>query len=134
MAARIESEGAVLPYRWGYFQGVVMIPWSLFVLFAEFTFLRGPNNEPRYISAFTILIGLVGLPLGVGLLLKKRLALVLVYVTFGMTLALAAIRLPGAILHYRESGDWSSATFEAEMLLFWLCCMLYYRKRQNQFK
>jgi hypothetical protein len=76
----------------------------------------------------------VGLPLGVGLLLKKRFALLLVYATFGLTLALAAIKLPVAILHYKDQGDRGSAIFEAEMLLFWLCCILYYRKRESQFK
>jgi hypothetical protein len=134
MVARIEGESVTLPYRWGYVQGVAMIPWSLFATFAEIMFLRGTNNEPRYISVLAILIGLVGLPLGVGLLLKRRFALVLVYVIFAMTLALAALKLPIAILHNRDPGDRGSAMFEAEMLLFWLCCMLYYRKRQSQFK
>jgi len=134
MAERIESEYSVRPYRWGYFQGVLMLPWSLFVVFAEFMALRGANDDPWFVSALSLLIGLLGLPLGVGLLLKKRFALVLVYVIFGITLALAAIKLPVAALHYRESGERGSAIFEAEMLLFWLCCLLYYRKRQSQFR
>jgi hypothetical protein len=134
MVARIERESATLPYRWGYSQGALLIPWSLFILFAESMALRGANAEPWYISALAMLIGLVGLPLGIGLLAKKRFALLLVYVTFGLTLALAAIKLPIAILHYRDPGDRGSAIFEAEMLLFWLICMVYYRKRQSQFK
>jgi hypothetical protein len=133
MEERIARESTERPYRWGYFQGVMLIPWSLFIIFAELITLR-TNGDSWYISALTILIGLVGLPLGVGLLLKKRFALLLVYATFGLTLALAAIKLPVAILHYKDQGDRGSAIFEAEMLLFWLCCILYYRKRESQFK
>lgn len=134
MAERIERESVTLPYRWGYFQGVLLIPWSLFILFAESMTLRGANAEPWYVSALTMLIGLVGLPLGIGLLLKKRFALFLVYVTFVLTMTLVAIKLPVAIRHYAETGDRGSSIFEGEMLLFWLCCLPYYRKRQSQFR
>jgi hypothetical protein len=134
MKERIDVESRSLPYRWGYFQGAIQIPWSLFLIFATVLDLRQSRYEPLYISAIYLLLGLVGLPLGVGLLLKRKFALVLVYVTFGLVLLLTAIKTPVAIMHYRDEGEVGSAFFEAELLLLWLCSMIYYRKRQLQFR
>jgi hypothetical protein len=130
----MDQESKVLPYRWGYFQGAVLIPWSLFLITGTILDLRKSNYEPLYISALFLLLGLVGLPLGLGLLLKKRFALALVYVMFGLTFLLVAIKIPVAIRHYTDSSDNGSAFFEAELLLVWLFSMVYYRKRQTQFR
>ena len=134
IAEKIDRESKDLPYRWGYFQGVVTIPWSLFLIFAAILTLRESHYEPVYISATVILIGLVGLPLGFGLLLKRRFALVLIYVMVSLTLLLVAIKIPVAIRHYTDPGENGSVIPESEMLLVWLFSMLYYRKRQTQFR
>ena len=76
---------------------------------------------------------MIGLPLGFGLLLKKKFALVLVYIMFGLTLLLVAVKIPVAIGHYTEWGDNGSAFSEAELLLVWLLSVVYYRKRKMQF-
>ncbi|HEY0703475.1 MAG TPA: hypothetical protein VGD60_11965 [Candidatus Acidoferrales bacterium] len=133
MAERIEAESATLPYRWGYFHGAILIPWSLFLLIATWMEWHRPDREPLYLSIITVLLALVGFPLAAGLLQKKKFALPLVYLTFGLTLLLVGIKLPIAILHYRDTGDRGSAMGEAELLLFWLCCLIYYRKRRSQF-
>jgi hypothetical protein len=134
MTERMDREGKVLPYRWGYFQGAVVIPWSLFLLLGAILDLRKFRQDPWYISVIVLVIGLVGLPLGVGLLQKRKFALTLVYVTFGLTLSLVAIKIPVAILHYRSEGEIGSALPEAELLLLWLGSMVYYRKRHAQFR
>ncbi len=79
-------------------------------------------------------MGFIGLPLGVGLLLKKRWALGLVYVMFVLTLLLVAVKVPLAIRHYTDPGDKGSAFFEAELSLIWLLSMVYYRRRRAQFR
>jgi hypothetical protein len=123
-----------LPYRWGYFQGAILIPWSLFFVVGSILELRKPASEPLYVPVMVLLIGFVGLPLSVGLLLKKKFGLVLVYVTVGLTFLLVAIKLPVAMRHYTDSGEAGSVIPEAEMLLVWLFSMLYYKKRQAQFR
>ena len=134
LAEKIDEESKDLPYRWGYFQGAVLVPWSLFIILATVMDLQKPKYEPSYILAIVLLLGLVGLPLGFGLLLKRKFALVLVYVMFGLTLLLAAAKIPVAIRHYTDSGDLGSAFSEAELLLVWLLSMIYYRKRRTQFR
>jgi hypothetical protein len=134
MAERMDREGKVLPYRWGYFQGAVLIPWSLFLVLGAILDLRKLHEDPPYISALILLIGLVGLPLAVGLLQKKKFALSLVYLTFGLTLLLVAIKIPVAAIHFRNQGEIGSAIPEAELLLVWSGSMVYYRKRQAQFR
>lgn len=131
---RIDRESKDLPYRWGYFQGAVLIPWSLFLVLIAIVDFRKLHDEPSYISAINLLLGLVGLPLGLGLLLRRRFALVLVYVMFGLALLLVAIKIPVAIRHYTDVGEKGSGVFEAEQLLLWLCSMIYYRKRHAQFR
>jgi hypothetical protein len=134
LAEKMEREGKVLPYRWGYFQGVVLIPWSLFLILAYTLDLRKLHSDDWYTSVIGLVIGLVGIPLGFGLLWKRTFALVLVYVVFGLTLLLLAIKMPIAIAHYRDAGDKGSAIGEAEMLLVWLGSMIYYRRRRAQFR
>jgi len=134
MTERIDRESKGLPYRWGYFQGAVLIPWSLFLVLVAVVDLRKLHEEASYISAIFLLLGLIGLPLSLGLLLKRRFGLVLMYVTFGLTLLLVAIKIPVAIRHYTDLGEKGSGIFEAEQLLVWAFSMVYYRKRQAQFR
>jgi hypothetical protein len=76
----------------------------------------------------------VGIPLGFGLLWKRKFALVVVYAMFGLSLLLVAIQLPVAMEHFRDSGGAKGgAIAEAEMLLVWLCAIIYYGKRRLQF-
>ena len=79
-------------------------------------------------------MGIIGLPLAIGLLRKKRFALHLVYAMFGLTLLLIVVKLPIAIRHYADPGDRGSVMFEAELLLFWLLLLVYYQKRKNKLR
>ena len=132
IAGRIDSESKTLPYRWGYFQGAFLIPWSLLILLGVFEDLQ-KHHEPWYLITIALLMGFLGLPLAYGLLRKKSFALVLVYVMFGLSLLLLAIKIPVAVKHFTDPGDNSSAFVEAELLLFWLLSMVYYRRRRAQF-
>jgi hypothetical protein len=134
IAERIARESKALPYRWGYFQGAFLIPFSLLVLVGSGSELLKPRHDPWFLIACGFLMGFIGLPLGVGLLLKKRWALGLVYVMFVLTLLLVAVKVPLAIRHYTDPGDKGSAFFEAELLLMWLLSMVYYRRRRAQLR
>jgi len=134
MEARISEESKVLPYRWGYFQGAALIPWSLLVIIGTVLEFLKPGREPWYLTTISLLMGLLGLPLAVGLLRKKAFALSLVYAMFGLSLVLMLAKLPMAIRHYSDSGDRGSAFFEAELLFLWLLSLVYYHKRRSQFR
>jgi hypothetical protein len=134
MSERIASESATLPYRWGYIQGGLLIPWSLLGIISTYLDFRKPGHEPSYLMAIELVMCLLGLPLGYGLLQKKSFALQLVYVMFGLSLLLVVLKLPVAIMHYTESGDTGSAFFEAELLLIWVISIVYYRRRRAQFR
>ena len=117
MEARISEGSKLLPYRWGYFQGAALIPWSLLVIIGTVVEFLKPEHEPWYLTTIVLLMGLLGLPLAVGLLRKKAFALSLVYAMFGLSLALMLAKLPMAISHYSDSGDRGSAFFKTRH--FW---------------
>lgn len=123
-----------LPYRWGYFQGALLIPFSLLILLGTAADHIKPKHDPWYLAIAGLLMGAVGLPLAVGLLWRKRFGLILVYVMFGLTLLLLAIKIPIATRHYTDLGDNGSAFFEVELMLVWLLSLVYYRKRREQFR
>jgi hypothetical protein len=123
----------VLPYRWGYFQGVFLLPLSFLLLLDAASGLIQTHRTPWYLTSIDLLMGLTGLPLAVGLLRKKKYALSLVYVMFGLSLFQALIQIPIAIRNFADQGDKGSAFFAAECLLFWLLSVVYYRKRREQF-
>jgi uncharacterized membrane protein len=127
---RVESKS--LPYRWGYFQGVAVIPFSLLLLLGTASDLLKTHQQSWYLTSIALLMGLVGLPLGIGLLRKKKYALSLVYVMFALAFLQAAIQFPIAMIHFTDQSDKGSAFFEAWMLLLWLLSMVYYRKRREQ--
>jgi hypothetical protein len=133
IAARIDQEGRVLPYRWGYFQASVLIPWTLWLTLGATAELAKLHLEPWFISVITLLMGLIGFTLAYGLLLKKSFAFPLLYATVGLAVLLVAVKLPVAISHYREAGENGSAFSEAEILLVWIASLPYYRNRVTQF-
>jgi len=133
IAERIAKESETLPYRWGYFQGAFLIPWSLLIVLNVVSDLMKPHHDPWYLLAIGLLMGFLGLPLAYGLLRKRSFATVLVYAMFGLSLSLAAIELPIAIRHFADAGNKGSAFFSAELLLMWLLSMVYYRRRKAQF-
>lgn len=136
-AVGLQTEGAretPRPYRWGYFQGALLIPFSLLVLLGTAADRLKPKHDPWYLETVGLLMGLIGLPLAVGLLTKRRFALPLVHAMFILTVLLVALKLPIAIRHYIDPGDNGSVFFEAELLLMWLLSLIYYRKRRSQFR
>jgi len=133
MAERIAKELESLSYRWGYFQGAILIPWSLLIILSVVSDLVKPHHDPWYLAAIGLLMGFLGFPLAYGLLRKTEFSFALLYAMFGLSLLLLAIKVPIAIRHYSDPGDNGSAFFEAELLLIWLLSLLYYRRRKLQF-
>ena len=131
MAERIARESETLPYRWGYVQGIFLIPWSLLCISMAISDFLNPPSYPWYLLSVALLMGVLGLPLAYGLLRKKVFALVLVYVMFGLTLLLAAVKLPTVIQHFHSQK--LSASFDGELLLMWLLSIVYYKRRKAQF-
>ncbi len=121
-----------MPYRWGYFQGVLLVPFSLALMLGVVGEQMQPSHEPRFVAVMLLLICMVGLPLGIGLLMKKRFALTLVYVICGLSFLLICVKVPYAVMHFSDQGG-GSAFFEAELLLVWLLSFVYYRKRRSMF-
>jgi len=79
-----------LPYRWGYFQGAALIPWSLLILLSVASDSIKPHHDPWYLLTIGFLMGFWGLPLAYGLLRKKSFSLFLVYLMFGLSILLVA--------------------------------------------
>jgi hypothetical protein len=131
-APSVNSETPQLPYRWGYFQGALLIPFSSVLVLGVVGEQMQPSHEPWFVAVMLILICMVGLPLGIGLLMKKRFALPLVYVICGLTFLLTCVKVPYAVMHFSNQGG-GSAFFEAELLLVWLFSFVYYRKRRSMF-
>ena len=120
-----------LPYRWGYFQGVFLIPFSLVMILEALTDLLVHHRNP-YLNTPMLLMGLTGIPLAITILRKKKTLLPLVYAMFGLALLQCAMQLLTAIANFADQGDKGSAFFEAEWLFFWLISTVYYRKREQQ--
>ena len=133
MAERIAAESQALPYRWGYFHGAIQIPWSLLAIVPTILHRHNPKIS-RYVLALTLLIGLIGLPLGIGLLLKRKFALPLVYATFALAVLFAASQIRVALAHFPNAYFTGVAVGETALPFFWLCCSLYYWKRRFQFR
>lgn len=133
MADRIAKESEMLPYRWGYFQGAALIPWSLLLISTPVWDFLQPTHYPWYLMAIAMLMGLLGLPLAYGLLRKRLFALDLVCVMFGIVLLLAVVRLPTVIRHHTYTSQKVSGSFDAGLLLTWLLSLVYYRRRKSQF-
>lgn len=133
ISEHVPDEAKTLPYRWGYFQGVALIPWSLLTLLAAIGFFTKPSGEPWPYALTTAAMGILGLPLAFGILWKRKFALPLVYAVFGLSLLLAAIQVSVATTHFADSGFRGSSIFEAELLLVWLLSAMYYRRRRSQF-
>lgn len=122
------------PYRWGYFQGAILIPFSLLVLLDTASNQIQPFRDPRYLAAIGYLVGIIGLLLSVGILRKRRYALSLVYMMLFLTLVFAAVNAPFAVRHFANQGRRAGGFFVAELLLFWLLSVVYYRKRRQQLR
>jgi hypothetical protein len=91
------------------------------------------HGEEWFFLVVSLLMGVLGLPLGVGLLYKRRYALALVYTVFALSALNAAVKIPIAVRHFTDPGYRGSAMGEAELLLVWLLSLVYYRKRTSQF-
>jgi hypothetical protein len=62
IATRIAEESRPRPYRWGYFQGAVLVPWSLLLIVRTILEYLKPRPEPWYLTTIALLMGIPGLP------------------------------------------------------------------------
>jgi hypothetical protein len=86
MNARISEESKTGPYRWGYFQAAILIPWSMVIFFSVLSDLLKPRHDSWHLTIIGMLMGLLGLPVAYGPLRKKAFALMLVFAMFGFAL------------------------------------------------
>jgi hypothetical protein len=120
------------PYRWGYFQGAILIPFSLIVLLDTASNQVQSDPDPWYLAAIGYLGGIIGLVLSIGILRKRRYALPLIYVISALSLVFVAIDIPFAVKHFASQGRRAGAFFDTEIVLFWMLSIVYYRKRREQ--
>lgn len=132
-AARV-AETRPRPYRWGYFQGALLIPFSLVVLLDTASNQIQPHHDPWYLAVIGYLVGITGLLLSVGILRKRRYVLSLIYVMLVLSLVFAAVNASFAVRHFANQERRAGAFFLAELLLFWLLSAIYYRKRRWQLR
>ncbi len=125
----------ILSYRWGYFQGFVLIPFTLLIFLGiSSVYLIGTEKpEPWFLAWPVLMIAAIGMPLAFGLLWRKRFALPLVKLMLALWLIRLATKVPVAVTHFADGTDLGSAIAEAEMALLWLCSFFYYRKREHMF-
>lgn len=122
------------PYRWGYFQGFALFPWSIFILLVGIGSLTKAAGEPWPYAVTMVTMGVIGFPLVFGILQKRKFTLPLLYAMFGLSVLLTAIQVPVAVSHFTSREPKGSAIFEAEMLLLWLLSLVYYRRRRTEFR
>ena len=122
------------PYRWGYFQGIALFPWSIFIILVSIASLTKSIREPWPYALPAAAMGILGLPLAFGLLWKRKFALPLVYAVFGLSVLLTAIQVSVATTHFANTDFQGSSIFEAELLLVWLLSLVYYRRRRAEFR
>ncbi len=85
------------PYRWGYFQGFALFPWSIFILLVGVGSLTKAAGEPwpyAVTMVTMVTMGVIGFPLAFGILRKRKFALPLLYAMFGLSVLLTAIQIP----------------------------------------
>ena len=120
----VTESSAVKPYKWGKFQGISSLVLGCLLLLAG-GFLAWQRGATQ-----TIVLWMSGILLaatGIGLVGKRRYAVVLVYVLFVLTLLAPLI---GARPRYSEG-----YLFHALGLIFWgLPALFYYPKRWNNLR
>jgi hypothetical protein len=114
----------VKPYRWGKFQG-----WALVTLnpaAALITLASAQTEDERQVGIGLAVMCALSVPMGVGILKKKRFGLILVYVTlalicFSIVMSFATHGLEGAHGAAVGAGGWVLST-------------IYYHNRRNEFR
>ncbi len=117
------TKPATRPYRWGMFQG-----WCLILLppIAALTALATSTTDNEYAVAVDWgLWSVISVPMGIGIIKKRRYGLILVYVS----LALLCLSIVIALL----TGSPDAAIEAASGAFVWVWCTIYYHKRRDEF-
>ena len=112
-----------MPYRWGKFQG-----WSLVLgtpLLAVISIAQASTQEQYDAGIGAALACLLSIPMGIGIIKKKRYGLILVYVTLGLICL-------GIIVGFVRSGP-AGALAGASGSGVWIASTIYYHKRRDEF-
>jgi hypothetical protein len=115
----------IKPYRWGKFQGwfLILAP-PLFALWCFAVASAGIENDYGYALVAAITSALT-IPMGIGILKKRRYGLILVYLALG----LACFSILVAFVRNGTNGAFSAATGA----IFWAVSTVYYRNRRDEF-
>ena len=107
-------------YRWGKFQG-----WCLTVVVPAVALLATLTHAYE-VAAILAMLSLLGVPLGVGLLRKKRYALTLVYVALGMSCL-------SVIWGFIKTAMGFPSPLGVPSVVMWAISAIYYRRRRDEF-
>lgn len=117
------DESGGRPYRWGKFQGWCLVLGVPILTVLLLTIAGTPAEHERAIEY--VLFSALAIPMGLGILKKRRYGLILVYVTLGLICVLVLIGF--------AMGGVDAARVGASGGPFWVACTLYYHKRKAEF-
>lgn len=118
-----DVEDIAQPYRWGKFQGWFFALGMPFLTTLSFVTAVTPEEYDRAIG-FAIVCA-PAIPMGIGILKKRRYGLILVYAILGLICVLIIIGF--------ATGGANAARYAASGGPFWVACTLYYHKRRAEF-
>lgn len=114
----------VKPYRWGKFQG-----WALVTInpaIALITLGTAVTEDDRQVGIGLAVMCMLTVPMGIGILKKKRFGLIMVYITLALICFL--------VLMSFATRNVSAVPSAAVGLIVWVCSTVYYRNRRNEFR
>lgn len=111
------------PYRWGKFQG-----WCLTIatpIWAVGSLIAADTPEEHDSAILLAIACALVVPMGIGIIRRRRFGLILVYVTLALTCIFIVIAF--------ARGGLDAARDAAIGGPFWVACTIYYHKRREEF-
>lgn len=119
------SPEIIKPYRWGKFQGwlLVLVP-PLFALWC-FAVASAGIEDDYGLALGAAIVSVLSIPMGIGILKKRRYGLILVYLALG----LACLSIIGGFVRHGTNGAYSAATGA----IYWAVSTIYFHNRRHEF-